>query len=274
MSSRRAFTLLELLVVIAIIGVLIGLLLPALGASRASAEAAVCASNIRQLALANTAYAHDHSRQFVLAAEDVFVGFGGTKRWHGVRNSPGVSPNPADNTFDPARGPLVSYLGSDGMVKRCPSFVHYATAGSGNAFEAGAGGYGYNQQYVGGRNDLYGVSPQAPIHSAGIDDAVNAGQTVMFTDAAFIQGPAGGKYLVEYSFAEPPFTQMAPGPPSTNRPIPSIHFRHARQASVAWLDGHVKPERWAFTHPSNPSLYDSFDLGWFGPESNELFDLK
>ncbi|MEM8783933.1 MAG: prepilin-type N-terminal cleavage/methylation domain-containing protein [Planctomycetota bacterium] len=63
-AGRFAFTLIELLVVISIIALLIGILLPALGAARESARGALCQSNIRNVSTAWYSYAADNDMWF------------------------------------------------------------------------------------------------------------------------------------------------------------------------------------------------------------------
>ena len=248
-----AFTLIELLVVISIIALLLGILLPTLGMARGTAKSAVCASNLRQLALANTAYAVDH-HQFLVPGAANFLN--NLDRWHGRRST-------TAEAFDPTRGPPWPYFGTDGL-KQCPAFSSGSDFEPG--FESGNGGYGYNRKYA-GTDTLDAVAALTSELGAKLEWFVDPTRTVAFADTAFAQ-PAPDR-LIEYSFAEPPtlgrFNADA-----------SIHFRHGDTARAAWLDGHVTAETLAFTRANiygvSQAQHERFALGWFGPEDNALFD--
>jgi len=65
--SHKGFTLVELLVVIAIIGILVGMILPAVQAARESARRATCLNNARNIVLACVSY-ESSNQQFPPAA--------------------------------------------------------------------------------------------------------------------------------------------------------------------------------------------------------------
>ena len=96
-GESRAFTLVDLLVVLAAIGVLAALVMPVLAGAREKGRQAACASNLRQLALANGLYAEDHDGYFAPAAQGFLTR--DDRRWFGVRG--------ADGRFEPRDGPLV-----------------------------------------------------------------------------------------------------------------------------------------------------------------------
>jgi prepilin-type N-terminal cleavage/methylation domain-containing protein/prepilin-type processing-associated H-X9-DG protein len=96
------FTLIELLVVISIIALLVGILLPALGAARRSAQKTVCMSNVRSVGQSSLAYSVDNGDMLIPGAPE-------TAHAHLFRQLPYVD----------IVGPLEPYL-SDFRAFTCP----------------------------------------------------------------------------------------------------------------------------------------------------------
>jgi prepilin-type N-terminal cleavage/methylation domain-containing protein len=115
----RGFTLIELLVVIAIIALLAGLLLPALAQSKEKAKAIQCRSNLKEIGLAATMYAHDNN--------DTYFNLGG-----------GYIPNDGQWTANPRSDALLApndpyaywaigyldYYSKNRNIFHCPKCVH------------------------------------------------------------------------------------------------------------------------------------------------------
>jgi prepilin-type processing-associated H-X9-DG protein/prepilin-type N-terminal cleavage/methylation domain-containing protein len=250
--ATSGFTVIELLVVMAILGLLAGLLWPALAGARHASLRAACANNLRQLALANHLYAADHGT-YVAAAEDIWSR--NNLRWHGARTARSAP-------FDMAAAPLAPYLGEK-RIKECPAFRVREPG-----FEAGCGGYGYNARGVGSQAYLVGSYAGASRGMAP-GQIADPARTVMFADSAYMESAKGQTRLIEYSFAEA-YYHLADGrPEETYRAVPSIHFRHSGLANVAWVDGHVSAESRAVRYSAQ---HDAAGIGWFGPPDNSLFD--
>ena len=174
--GERGFSLIELIVSLGIVMLLVGVLLPGLGEAREQARATLCRSNIRQLTMANGLYAQESGGVYVAGASDFLSNL---HRWHGRRSS---TPEP----FDSSRGPLVPYLGPEGRIRECPTFSPEE-----RGFEAGNGGFGYNNAYLGVQTAMNRRGRVIVVRDrtgAVADRVKRPGETVMFTDSAFAEG--------------------------------------------------------------------------------------
>jgi prepilin-type N-terminal cleavage/methylation domain-containing protein len=80
-EKRRAFTLIELLVVIAIIAILAAMLLPAIARAKGKAQRTADVSNIKQVAMGITMWAHDHEGKYPWLVKPPEGAYGLTAAW-------------------------------------------------------------------------------------------------------------------------------------------------------------------------------------------------
>lgn len=123
-APPAAFTLVELLVVVAIIGILAGLLLPALTRAKARGQGTFCMNNLRQLGLALHLYAGDHGDRlpYNMGADGIrrTVADGTLLNW--ANNVMTWELDPANtNHILMSRGSFGAYAGGVAGLFRCPS---------------------------------------------------------------------------------------------------------------------------------------------------------
>lgn len=218
LSRTRAFTLVEILVVIGIIAILIGILLPSLSKARKSAEAAVCMSNLRQLALGVYNYAVDNKGVSVPSSMSLgkYIINGvegrGTVYWNGEQFTPTGS---SITSVVYERGFLYRYLGKSDKVLDCPTLksIDLIT----------------NPNYDTSLRTSYGLSL---LSFKSLSKVRNSAETVAFGDIIYWYPGVGLEYPTNPQLASPASDASGFG---------SFHGRHAnRRGNVAFYDGHAE----------------------------------
>ncbi len=264
-ASRVGFTLIELLVVISIIALLIGILLPALGAARNTARDAACLSNLRQLGLGVTTYATDNNEYNVRYRDRWDAGLGDVQFWSATLIDEGyfgggeafICPRMEEVGFDPWTPDLIdggnatnpAEKGSDEWLQDADwLYIHYGMNTSNVGSLQRRSGFGTNFPYVQGTGERSNtLTPrtgdfQTPSETAYAMDAATA------TDIPFPIRVAGfGDYLPSnfsdrqsQNFRGSNFVWDAT---STAGNSGWPHARHGNGINVTYVDGHTETIR-------------------------------
>jgi prepilin-type N-terminal cleavage/methylation domain-containing protein/prepilin-type processing-associated H-X9-DG protein len=284
-TRRAGFTLIELLVVISIIALLVGILLPALGAARKSAQKAVCLGHQRSIGQGTAVYASNNN--------DWLAGphtSGMNTRGNGiatprdistspVQNMDWVSPTLGDSLGLPAdRDERIYAIANDDL--RCPSNDVITKAGVGGelfyqSYSATLGFHTLNDAdspYITNlKGDTHVESPvgyRPRLDKVGSpSDKVNAMDGARYVDnwgsAAgveritsyndFPKQIRGGNYM-EFG----PMTAFENGPweyESSTSDVPlesslALGFRHSGSVNLVYFDGHGSSMQASEAHPS------------------------
>ncbi|MEI7767464.1 MAG: type II secretion system protein [Phycisphaerae bacterium] len=227
MRSRHpsAFSLVELLVVVAIIGVLLAMVVPAMGRARAQSRQAACGSNLRQLGLAGNMYNNEWNGSYwpYFAVPPGANLASGRVWWFGQE---GAVVN-GQRHLDKSAGPLAGYTANLAKQLQCPDFP-YTDPNFNAKFDQPAASYGYNAFLFG--NDLFAGGLLRNTLKRVSYFGGRTSEVFMFADGIHDD-------FSDVAYNEGHYLQYQANPASRSG---YAHFRHDGKAQVVFLDGHVE----------------------------------
>ncbi len=264
LGQAPGFSLVELLVVVSIISLLVGLLLPAVQATREAARRTSCASNVRQLGIALLGYVNTNAGLLMPLKVDDDARIAGTlagqypypgksQYWFGEVD--GSNPS-AKERLDFTRGSLTPFMEGNVAAYQCSNFgvrevdeLQYGTMST---------GFDYNSAL--GPGTVWDWAPDwtavlvSKCRRNKIAGVTEPRRTVAFAESAQVR--------YDLKFLE---NLGGLAPPSSN--FPTVHFRHVGQANVVFVDGHVENYRWK-------SAVEVPGTTWLTREQADVMDAK
>ncbi|MEM9420684.1 MAG: prepilin-type N-terminal cleavage/methylation domain-containing protein [Planctomycetota bacterium] len=269
---QKAFTLIELLVVISIIALLIGILLPALGAARHTARVMSCATQQQQIGRAMATYQTDMDMYYPLGNVQI-VGFGASEfSWddrlalggYDGRSLGSLGTNqaavggPVDLQFASSNNsalyhcPLAENVGLEHRTSYDASEVHAPRSYALSWWQRNAGGtLNYNRGITGHDLSIGGITNVDAAISRRMEDITKPSNTIAMGDhlgvvagaSPYAQNTLGGwqNSLIWGNSHEPRWANVARniGHHSTEREDPAGTVQTVFQPNYLFGDGHV-----------------------------------
>lgn len=232
---QQGFTLIELLVVIAVLAVLMGFLFPVVQKARSQAQKLQCASNLRQIVMAWTMYAHDHDDE---ACPMSYRSENGDKTWYWDSFSDQEAKKDPISSDDPRS--IKRYIKSPTSVC-CPCFRRHDSNSLMDKERRSSTGYGYNATYIGG--DAWWGPDLTDIPSCHLSHIKDPSSTAVFADAEYWEDkmrPYGLRATRWLRSPDEKSLKEQGKRAANNYQNGTVHFRHNHTANVAFADGHVK----------------------------------